>query len=81
MSSYYCWEQFYDKDTHKQTSSDEIKYYQGHQHGVQPTQAQWDECLDDLVDKVNSIRRQQGFQDLTKNDVSQGAEKKTRSAH
>lgn len=81
MSSYYCWEQYYDPDTLKQTNSDEIKYYQGHQHGVQPNPAQWAQCLASLVAKVNQCRQQNGLPDLPVDTISQGAEKKTRSAH
>lgn len=81
MSSYYYWEQYYDPDTLKQTNSDEIKYYQGHQHGVQPTPAQWEECFNSLVYKVNQYRQQAGFQDLPEATIRDGAEKKTRSAH
>lgn len=61
---YYCWMQYYDNETHKQTSSDEIKYADGHQHGVQPTQRDWDECLADLIVKVNDVREKAGLPPL-----------------
>lgn len=81
MSDYYCWEQYFDSDTKKQTKSDEIRYAQGHDHGVQPTQQQWDDCLADLVVKVNNIRTQSGLATLLSATISNGAERKTRSAH
>lgn len=83
MSDYYCWMQYYDSDTSKQSKSDEIRYAQGHHHGVQPTDADWENCLDDLVGVVNGVRANANppLAALPDATISAGAEKKTRSAH
>lgn len=80
---YYCWEQYYDNQTKKQTKSDEIMYARGHQHNVEPTDDQWDMCLSNLVEKVNTIRQnwQPPIIDLTRETIENGAEKRTRSEH
>lgn len=80
MSDYYCWLQYYDKDTAKQTSSSEIRYYQGHKHGIQPSANNWNDCLDDLVLVVNGVRNPP-LKPLSKEVISKDAERKTRSAH
>lgn len=80
---YYCWQQYYDLDTHKQVNSDEIRYYHGHKHGVQPSQQDWSDCLDDLLDRVNAIRESQTppLVPLTRAHIAQSAQQRTRSAH
>jgi len=80
---YYCWMQYYDKDTLKTSKSSEIRYYKGHQHGIQPTVAEWKSCLEDLTSNVNTIRanHEPPLAKLSDTTVSLGADKKTRSAH
>lgn len=79
--NYYCWLQYYDEDTKKQINSEHISFYDGHQHGVKPTQEDWNNCLDDLVSKVNQNRMASGFSELSKESIWKSAEQKTRSGH
>lgn len=37
---YYVWLEYYDAAIAKNVKSDELKFYDGHQHGVQPSQNQ-----------------------------------------
>ena len=60
----YCWLSYYDSDTLKTSKSDELKYADKHQHGVQPTEAQWDSLLPSLTQNVNKVRKEKGFPDL-----------------
>lgn len=80
MSGYYCWCQYYDRDTFKTTSSDEIRYADKHQHNVQPTEAQWMRCLENLFEKVNTIRKPP-LVVLPRDTILLDAERKTRSEH
>ncbi|EJC78424.1 hypothetical protein Rleg10DRAFT_7161 [Rhizobium leguminosarum bv. trifolii WSM2012] len=53
----YCWMQYFDADTKKQSKSSEIKFADKHNHSAQPSDKDWEECLGDLVDKVNRLRQ------------------------
>ncbi|MBN1990572.1 MAG: hypothetical protein JW783_14305 [Bacteroidales bacterium] len=80
MSKYYCWLQYYDNDTLKQSSSDEIKFEDKHKHGAQPSNDNWNACLDSLVLKVNGLRKPP-LMPLSRDTINSKAEKKTRSEH
>ncbi|MDX6914311.1 hypothetical protein R9X49_04260 [Pectobacterium carotovorum] len=78
--TYYCWLVYYDKNLSKQIKSDEVKYYTGHQHGVQPTDKDWRECRKTLLINVNAERRKKKLPELPSIPDSE-TEKKTRSEH
>jgi hypothetical protein len=77
---YYCWMQYYDDDTKKQTKSSEVKFADKHNHSATPSDKDWEDCLDNLVDKVNRLR-EAPLAALSKATIKASAEKKTRSAH
>lgn len=77
---YFCWMQYYDADTARQTSSTEIKFADKHNHNAKPSAQNWADCLADLVDKVNGLRNPP-LAPLTSATIAASAEKKTRSAH
>ena len=80
MSDYYCWYQYYFAGVHKSIKSDELRYAQGHVHGVQPTAQQWEGLQASLYTNVEAAAT--AAHPYPGNaTVLAAAEKKTRSAH
>lgn len=53
MSDYYVWIEYYAAaPVSRNVKSNELKYFTGHQHGVQPTQVQVDGLQSSLADNV-----------------------------
>ena len=79
----YCWYEYYwGAPVHKNVKGDELRFYTGHQHGVVPTDANWESCQPSLYANVGAVgRAKRPPVDPPSNDtILENAVKKTRSA-
>ncbi|MGK5029026.1 hypothetical protein [Janthinobacterium sp. MDT1-19] len=89
MSDYFVWLEYYAAaPVSKNVKSDEMKYADGHQHGIQPTQGQVDGLQPSLTNNVlavyatyNRTHPAAGAVVPTNAAITQARLIKTRSAH
>ncbi|WP_256081533.1 hypothetical protein [Massilia sp. YIM B04103] len=89
MSDYYVWIEYYAAaPVSRNVKSNELKYFTGHQHGVQPTQEQVDDLQSSLTNNVTTAYEDYNAKNPanlaaapTNDAITQARVVKTRSAH